>query len=65
MPLHIDRVETEIDVRSGERREATETGSGGTAARPVPEDRLTIERLRPLVLRILEEELARFSRRVG
>lgn len=74
MPLHIGRVESEIEVtpaadgggdrpRSGEgpsrRQEAVQRGLAGMT------DGELRERLRPIVVEILETELARFQRQNG
>lgn len=60
MPLQINRVDAEVDVLP------TEPGGGGRP--PVaggPGDRALKERLRPIVLEILDEELERLRRRLG
>lgn len=60
MPLHIDRVDTEMDVVPADRAR----GGGATGVLEGSESEL-LERLRPLVLRILEEELDRLRRERG
>lgn len=60
MPLRIDRVDTELEV----------THPGNPPGRPEPavlsgSDAELLERLRPIVLRILEEELERLRREHG
>jgi hypothetical protein len=60
MPLRIDRVDTELEV----------TQPGRLPTRPEPaalsgSDTELLERLRPIVLRILEEELERLRRERG
>ena len=63
MALHIDRVETEMDVFP-----AGEGGPPGPLVRggPVPgADFALKERLRPIVLEILDEELERLRRKLG
>lgn len=56
MTLHIDSLEAEVDIAPAES-----SGSGGAQAPPCNPDE--VERLRPIVLRILEEELDRIRRR--
>lgn len=60
MPLHIDRVDTEMDVVSPDRARG-----GGEAGVLEGSESQLLERLRPLVLRILEEELDRLRREHG
>jgi hypothetical protein len=71
MPLHIDRVDTEIEIF---RKEAPGAGAGGASpsfgggsdtlstARGRAELR---EKLRPIVMEILNDELDRIKRKVG
>lgn len=59
MPLHIDRVETEVDVLpAGEPNTAGPAGLTGTVA-------ALKEKLRSIVLEILNEELERLRRKQG
>lgn len=61
MPLHIDRVDTELDVTPADhtrRRRGAGDMFEGTETE-------LLERLRPLVLQILEEELDRLRRERG
>jgi hypothetical protein len=61
VPLRIDRVETDMQLTGGP------TGGGSASAGgPADEtDRQLKERLRPLVLEILRDELERLRRRQG
>jgi hypothetical protein len=67
MPLHIDRVETEMDVLpgGGEGGAAGPGDRGGLVPGLTGPDSAFKERLRPLVLEILNEELERLRRRQG
>ena len=62
MPVYIDRVETELDVLPTAAPRAA-----GAAAVPVPgaADPALKERLRPIVMQILQEELDRLRRKQG
>ncbi len=60
MPLHIDRVETEVDLTR-----STPPGAAGKSRAPGGSDEELREWLRPLVLEILEEELERLRRELG
>jgi hypothetical protein len=62
MPLHIGRVEANLDI-SG----ATETRQPAPPAAPAPARGagIDIESLRPMVLEILREELASVQRQQG
>jgi len=67
MPLRIDRVDTEIEILRKEADGAGAAGSGGgaetlAAVRGRAELR---EKLRPIVMEILNDELARIKRQVG
>jgi hypothetical protein len=57
MPLHIDHVDTELEVT----RTSSQPGRPESGALSGSDVEL-LERLRPLVLRILEEELERLRR---
>lgn len=61
MPFHIDRVEAELDLLPGAAGEAP---SAEAPARP-GRDLALRERLRPLVLEIIRDELGRLQRRHG
>jgi hypothetical protein len=72
MPLRIDRVDTEIEILrkdAGEATGAAETiaGSGvGSDALATVRGRAALrETLRPIVMDILNDELARIKRKVG
>ena len=73
MPLRIDRVDTEIEIL---RKESADAGASDAA--PVPggvsgtellgerQARAELrERLRPIVMEILNDELSRIKRKVG
>ena len=60
MPLRIERVETELDMTGGQKGGAS--AGGGPADET---DKQLKERLRPLVLEILRDELERLRRRQG
>ena len=60
MALHIGRVEANMDV--------TETGPDSAQAQtgpPAADTTMDMERLRPLVVRIFQEEMASFRRQQG
>ena len=57
MPLHIDRVDTDLEVVP--ERSPSESSTDAAPGAEVSELR---ERLRPIVLEILEEELERIRR---
>jgi hypothetical protein len=64
MPLHIDRVQTEMDIVPSGR--GTDGTAGGLASRGgAAADMELKERLRPLVLEILREELDKLRRQQG
>ena len=59
MSVQIDKVHTELEVQpSGSTRPGASSGMNGL-------DRTMLERLRPLVLQILTEELDRLRRQHG
>jgi len=59
MPVQIAQVHTDVDVQPpGPSRNVASSGLNGI-------DRLTLERLRPLVLQILKEELEQLRRQQG
>lgn len=67
MPLHIDRVDAEIEVRrtpdgaaTGGERSAGDDTLGALRGRAAQ-----LARLRPLVLEILHDELTRMKRKIG
>lgn len=66
MPVHIGRMDTEIEVMP--ERNETAVGGGtvtGAGNSPVLTDQELRERMRPIVIEIMEEELARFMRERG
>ncbi len=67
MPLHISRVEAELDVMpsSGGVAGRATSGEGRSASDLPSSDRALKERLRPIVVEILSEELERLRRRQG
>ncbi len=72
MPLRIDRVDTEIEILRKEADGATGAGATGGAGELAGEDLNTRrgraalrEKLRPIVMEILDDELARIKRKVG
>jgi hypothetical protein len=72
MPLRIDRVETEIEILRKEAGGATgasdvAAGSGvGSETLATLRGRAELrEKLRPIVMEILDDELARIKRKVG
>jgi hypothetical protein len=73
MPLHIDRVDTEIEILRKESTDASAPESGvtqGAGGETDPLDtvrgRIALrERLRPIVMEILDDELNRIKRKVG
>jgi hypothetical protein len=68
MPLQIDRVDTEIEIM---RKESSETGAqpglgGLDEALSSRQGRAALrEKLRPIVMEILNDELMRIKRKVG
>ena len=60
MPLHIDRVETEMEVTTDRTRHRNRRSWEFLGSEEEIRDRL-----RPLVLEILEEELERLRRELG
>ena len=63
MPLRIDRVETEMDVLPASG--PAPTPAGGLGPGSAGSDLLLRERLRPIVLEILHDELERLRRKQG
>jgi hypothetical protein len=63
MPVHIDHVQTDLDVRPPLAGEGLRSGALATGFNGI--DRAMLERLRPLVLLILQEELDRLRRQQG
>jgi hypothetical protein len=59
MPVQIGEMRTEVDVRP------TDPAPSPTGAMASGNDRVELERLRPLILRILSEELDRLRRQQG
>jgi hypothetical protein len=64
MPLHIDRVESEIKVLRSESA-AAPTGGGSETLGALRGRNALREQLRPIVLEILHDELERMKRKVG
>jgi hypothetical protein len=64
MPLRIDRVEMEMDVQPSPGSPASPDSAGLQAALPAQDQALS-ERLRPIVLSILNDELRRLRRQQG
>lgn len=62
MPVQIDEMQTEVDVRPDDP--GTLPGGAAPSGANGP-DPMTIERLRPLVLQIIREELERMRRQQG
>ncbi len=60
MPLHIGRVEADVDVMP-----SPDVGPQAQSGSPAPSVTWDIEKLRPIVLQILQEELAAFRRQQG
>ena len=60
MPLHIGEVKADLDTTM----QRAESGAPAAAIAPASMD-LNIDRLRPLVLQILEEEMTAFKRQQG
>jgi hypothetical protein len=67
MPLRIDRVDTEIEIlRKDAGTSASDSGSGGSEALATVRGRAELrEKLRPIVMEILNDELTRIKRKVG
>lgn len=69
MALRIDRVDTEIEILRKETgdgaSDAGATGGGEESLATVRGRAALREQLRPIVLEILEDELARLKRKVG
>jgi hypothetical protein len=61
MPLHIGRVDAEIEITPN--RDASPRADAAPARAAAPG--VSIESLRPLVLQILREEMASFQRQQG
>lgn len=62
MPLHIGRVEAEMDIAPSRDTELAPQAGPPAQAAPAAAN---IESLRPIVLQILREELASFQRQQG
>jgi hypothetical protein len=67
MPLRIDRVDTEIEILRKPATDAVGAGTGGGAETLATlRGRAALrEKLRPIVMDILNDELARIKRKVG
>lgn len=62
MPLHIDQVDTEMDILASENPYDKQPAESRMVGLADPQLR---EYLRPLVLEVLEEELQRLQRHLG
>jgi hypothetical protein len=67
MPLRIDRVDTEIEVlrKESSSSSAMSSGSGSEVLSSVRGRSELREKLRPIVMEILSDELTRMKRKVG
>ena len=65
MPLIIDRVETEIEVFRAEELFSGTTSGGAETLAALRGDKKLRDRLRPLVLDIVRDEMKRIARKVG
>ena len=68
MPLRIDRIDTEIEILRKEAAPAAEgpgTGGGSDTLASVRGHAELREKLRPIVMEILNDELTRIKRKVG
>jgi hypothetical protein len=72
MPLRIDRVDTEIEILRKDAGGATGASDVSAASGVGSETLATVrgraevrEKLRPIVMEILDDELARIKRKVG
>ncbi|MBX3306647.1 MAG: hypothetical protein KF751_11420 [Nitrospira sp.] len=71
MPLRIDRVDTEIEILRKESNGVSESstspvGGGGSETLAALRGRAALrEKLRPIVMEILNDELMRIKRKVG
>ena len=61
MPLHIGRVDADVNIA----RAADPAQAGAPAASSSPASGIDMERLRPMVVQILQEELASVQRQQG
>lgn len=66
MPLRIDRVDTEIEIFRKSDSSGGGSASGGEEALGAVRGRAELrEKLRPIVMEILNDELTRIKRKVG
>lgn len=68
MPVHIDRVDTEIEIQrkaEGGSSDSGSTGGGDDMLGAVRGRNALREKLRPIVLEIVRDELDRIKRKVG
>jgi hypothetical protein len=72
MPLQIDRVDTEIEILRKESSDASGVPAANTGSAGGAETLATVsgraalrEKLRPIVMEILNDELMRIKRKVG
>ena len=65
MPLIIDKVETEIEVFRAEDTFSGSTSGGADTLAALRGQNRVLDKLRPLVLDIIRDELKRIARKVG
>jgi hypothetical protein len=68
MPLRIDRVESEVEVlrKADDGAPAASGNGGGDPLMSAAQSRAALlEKLRPIVLEIVDDELTRIKRKVG
>lgn len=66
MPLRIDRVDTEVEILRKEESSVSPGSGGGEATLETVRGRAELrEKLRPIVMEILNDELTRIRRKVG
>jgi hypothetical protein len=63
MPVQIDHVQASLDIRPPQSGDAPASGMLASGVNGI--DRAALERLRPMVLLILREELDRLRRQQG
>jgi hypothetical protein len=63
MPVHIDHVQTDLDVKPPQAGDGPRSGALASGMNGI--DRAALERLRPMVLLILQGELDRLRRQQG
>ncbi len=66
MPLRIDRLDTEIEIFRKEESSISPGNGGGSETLETVRGRAALrEKLRPIVMEILNDELTRIHRKVG